>query len=569
MKKTNKKKFEYSCSCILLLGLGTLLSNTTSLAVENPVDTLPKAEVPSIKPGAEVNVQQKAAISPEVQKILDTQIQPLSFGIYGVKAVPFEEVSAFFAPYTHKKITIAQLIELSRKVTDYYQQRGLPLSFCYIPAQNFNEKIIKVVVIEGHVNSVKIEGNPGASEEKIREVVAPLLGEKPLTRDTMERYTTMLGLLPGLKIQASLPLPQQMDGGSELLLKVDRKAFDAIGRLETVQPFTRGIFTVKGSGNTRLSEEITVSTLLSEENEKYYAATYAQPIGKEGMVLGVEASSYDGRPTARLEDGLQRQVTSLRLSTSLSYPFLLRRDKSLIGTASLTANNFDDQIESKSTGNSVTITSNVRTLSAGMAYSDSSPMHARRLQLTLSKGLDSLGASREITRNFSDETLRNPIDLKFTKYVFNYIQRNYFPDRWGTSISATAQYSPDDLPITEKVLFGGYQHGRAYRPGQLVGDSGWGITLELNRLYPFSYKLPFYQVAGLQPYVLGETARSHENTRTSEFDHLSSLSVGIRLLSDEPDRTSLDFSLSKAIAGGGRNNAFKDLAFGFNFGFPF
>ncbi|MCB5184140.1 hypothetical protein LG201_02860 [Methylobacillus gramineus] len=567
MKNNNNNKFERGLSW--MLAVSTLLSNTASLAVENPVDTLPKAEMPKIRPQTEVNVETQITVSPEVQKVLDTEVQPQSFGIYGVKALPFEEVSAFFSPYANKKVTIAQIIELSRKVTEFYQQRGLPLSFCYIPAQNFNENIIKVVVIEGHVNSVKVEGNPGAAEEKIREIVAPLLTEKPLTRDAMERYTTMLGLLPGLRVQASLPLPQQMDGGSELLLKVDRKAFDAIGRLETVQPFTRGIFTVKGSGNTRLAEEITVSTLLSEENEKYYAATYAQPVGKEGMILRVEASSYDGRPTAELADGLQREVTSLRLSTSLSYPFMLKRDKSLIGTVALTANKFEDQITSKATGNSATVTSDVRTLSAGLAYSDSSATQARRLQLTLSKGLDSLGASREITRNFSDEDLRNPIDLKFTKYVFNYIQRNYFPDRWGTSLSATAQYSPDALPITEKVLFGGYQHGRAYRPGQLVGDSGWGITLELNRLYPFSYKLPFYQVAGLQPYALVETARSHDNTATNQRDRLSSASIGIRLLSDQPDRTSLDFSLSKAIAGGGRSNAFKDIAFGFNFGFPF
>ncbi|MCB5189957.1 hypothetical protein LG198_04345 [Methylobacillus arboreus] len=557
-----------------LKGLGLLiasvfLSHTASYAVENPVDTLPKAEAPKTRPQAEVQVQQQSAISPEVQKILDTEVQPASFGIYGVKAVPFEEVSAFFAPYANKKITIAKIIELSHKVTEFYQQRGLPLSFCYIPAQNFNEQIIKVVVIEGHIGSVKIEGNPGATESKIREIIAPLLTEKPLTRPTMERYTTMLGLLPGLKIQASLPLPQQMDGASELLLRVERKSIEAMGRLETVQPFTRGIFTVKASGNTSLAEEITASTLISAENEQYYALSYAQPLGKEGLIARVEASDYDGKPTAELASGLARHVNSQRLSVGLSYPLLLRQDRSLLGTVSLTANNFEDEIRNRQNGLAITTASDVRTLSVGAAYSDSTARRGRRLQLTMSRGLDALGASKEISTNFPAPPITSTIDLNFSKYVVSFVQRNYLDAAWGTSVSGTVQYSPDELPITEKVQFGGYQHGRAYRPGRLVGDSGWGITLELNRTLPVNYKLPFYQLVGLQPYVLLESARIYEHTKTQEFDNFSSVSLGVRLISNQPDRSNLDFSLSKAITSGGRSNALKDLAFGFNFGIPF
>lgn len=568
------EKMQKGKKCLARAGVGVLVASMLagppySYAVENPVDTLPKAEAPRTRPQAEVQVEQKSGISPEVQKILATEVQPASFGIYGVKAVPFEEVSAFFAPYANKKITIAKIIELSNQVTEFYQKRGLPLSFCYIPAQNFNEPIIKVVVIEGHIGSVKIEGNPGATEGKIREIIAPLLAEKPLTRPTMERYTTMLGLLPGLKIQASLPLPQQMDGASELSLKVERKAMEALGRLETVQPFTRGIFTVKASGNTRLAEEITASTLISAENEQYYALSYAQPIGKEGLVARVEASDYDGKPTAELASGLGRQVKSQRLSVGLSYPLVLRQDRSLLANVSLTANNFEDEIHSKQNGAAITTTSDVRTLSVGGSYSDSTARRGRRLQLTMSRGLDAMGASKEIATNFPAPPINSDIDLNFSKYVVSFVQRNYLDGAWGTSVSGTVQYSPDNLPITEKVQFGGYQHGRAYRPGRLVGDSGWGITLELNRTVPFNYKLPFYQMVGLQPYVLLESARIYEHTKTQDFDHMSSVSLGVRLISDQPDRTNLDFSLSKAITSGGRGNALKDLAFGFNFGIPF
>ncbi|GAB7562682.1 POTRA domain-containing protein [Methylobacillus methanolivorans] len=566
MQKTKKSPGR----AVIAVLIGSILINPPYLlAVENPVDTLPKAEAPKTRPQAEVQVEKQTQISPEVQKILETEVQPASFGIYGVKAVPFEEVSAFFAPYANKKITIAKIIELSNQVTAFYQQRGLPLSFCYIPAQNFNEPVITVVVIEGHIGSVKIEGNPGATEGKIREIIQPLLTEKPLTRPTMERYTTMLGLLPGLKIQASLPLPQQMDGASELTLKVDRKPIEALGRLETVQPFTRGIFTVKASGNTSLAEEITASTLISAENEQYYALSYAQPIGKEGLIVRVDASDYDGKPTAELASGLGRKVNSQRLSIGLSYPLMLRQDKSLLLSASLTANNFEDEIRSKQSGAAITTTSDIRTVSVGASYSDTTARRGRRLQLSMSRGLDAMGASKEISTNFPSQPITSNIDLNFSKYLVNFVQRNYLDGAWGTSVSGTVQYSPDDLPITEKIQFGGYQHGRAYRPGRLVGDSGWGITLELNRTIPYNYTLPFYQMVGLQPYVLLESARIYEHTQTQELEKMSSVSLGVRLISDQPDRTNLDFSISKAITSGGRSNALKDLAFGFNFGIPF
>lgn len=566
MQKTKKSPGR----AVIAVLIGSILVNPPYLlAVENPVDTLPKAEAPKTRPQAEVQVEKQTQISPEVQKILETEVQPASFGIYGVKAVPFEEVSAFFAPYANKKITIAKIIALSNQVTAFYQQRGLPLSFCYIPAQNFNEPVITVVVIEGHIGSVKIEGNPGATEGKIREIIQPLLTEKPLTRPTMERYTTMLGLLPGLKIQASLPLPQQMDGASELTLKVDRKPIEALGRLETVQPFTRGIFTVKASGNTSLAEEITASTLISAENEQYYALSYAQPIGKEGLIVRVDASDYDGKPTAELASGLGRKVNSQRLSIGLSYPLMLRQDKSLLLSASLTANNFEDEIRSKQSGAAITTTSDIRTVSVGASYSDTTARRGRRLQLSMSRGLDAMGASKEISTNFPSQPITSNIDLNFSKYLVNFVQRNYLDGAWGTSVSGTVQYSPDDLPITEKIQFGGYQHGRAYRPGRLVGDSGWGITLELNRTIPYNYTLPFYQMVGLQPYVLLESARIYEHTQTQELEKMSSVSLGVRLISDQPDRTNLDFSISKAITSGGRSNALKDLAFGFNFGIPF
>lgn len=556
----------------ILVCLGFCLSAASpAFAIENPVDTLPKADTPPVAPDTPVTVEKERTVSPQVQKVLSTVIHPESFGIQGAQAIPFEEVAAFFAPYANKDITIGELIVLSRKVTDLYQRRGYPLSFCYIPVQNFNAKVIKVIVIEGWVSGVTIEGNAGKTEQKIHDIADHLLTEKPLTQKTLERYTNMLSLLPGLKISASLPLPKKADGSTELALKVARKPIDVTGVVESIDPYLRGVVTAKASGNTSLAEEITLSTLISRENEEFYAASYTQPIGSEGLMLRVDASTYDGNPeTTNLGSGLDRNVKSLRLSTTLSYPLLLKKNQSLIGSVTFSGTNFEDEIRSEATGRSITTNSDVRTVSIGGVYAANTDTRGRRLQLTLTKGLDSFGASKEITTNFTDARFLNPIDLNFTKFVGNFVQKNVFKKGWGTSISAMAQYSDNNLPITERVIFGGFQYGRAFAPGRIVGDSGWGIALELNRTLPFVYDLPFYKVRGLQPYFLLESAKIYDNSNITPLeDELSSAAIGIRLISADASRSTLDFSIAKALSGSDGDDFLDDLGISINFGIPF
>lgn len=532
-------------------------------ANDNPIDTLPKTEPQFKTDTLPFSTDSSSRLAEQIRQKRAIQLKPARFGIQGARAIPFKEVSAFFAHMANQLVTVGALVDTCQEVTKLYHERGYSLSFCYVPEQNFNNEMINIVIVEGFVDAIKVTGNPGNSEAKIRELLSPLLAEKPLTRATMERYTNMLSLLPGMKLSASLPLPKRKDGATEISVDVRRKRVDLIGRLEMIEPTARGILTAKTSGNSKYAEEITVSTLISRMNEEYYAATYSQPIGNEGLILKVEAQSYDGDPKTNLGDDVERNINSLRVSTTLSYPFILRKDKRLIGTVSLTGNNYQDTVRSKAAGRQVATDTNVRSLSTGFIYSEGNSRQARRLQLTLSRGLDSLGAEKSTTSNFT-AGLTNPVDLEFNKFVLSFIQRNYFGGGWGTSISALGQYSPSDLPVTERVIFGGFQFGRAFRPGRISGDSGWGVGLEFNRTIPVDFQLPYYEVNGLQPYVLLESARIFENRNTQVDDRLSSLSLGLRLLSKDPERSNIDLTLSKALRGSNSG----DFAFGVNFGLP-
>ena len=159
----------------------------------NPLDNLPKLE-PSPAPAVTVDIQPQA-LDPAMQRLLASRIVPSRFKIAGVESIPFELVAAEFAPLTNREVTVAELLQAANKVTQIYQAKGYPLSFAFVPAQTFQDNIVEINVVEGYVSTVKIEGNPGASEERLRSIAEQLKEDRPLSRDTFDRITTILSCL--------------------------------------------------------------------------------------------------------------------------------------------------------------------------------------------------------------------------------------------------------------------------------------------------------------------------------------------------------------------------------------
>ncbi|ROH84083.1 ShlB/FhaC/HecB family hemolysin secretion/activation protein [Pseudomethylobacillus aquaticus] len=544
------------------------LVSTSLLAEDNPVSSLPSTTDTAPKPQKSVEIQGTQEVSPEVKKILDTELVPAKIAINGARAIPFEEVGTYFNGFVNKKIKVADLIQACNQVTKLYQDRGFPLSFCFMPAQTFKDGNVQVMVVEGYISSIVITGNPDKTENKIRQIAAPLIEEKPLTKKTLERYTGLLAQIPGLTVQASLPVPKKIDGSTELTLDVSRKAIGLSGRIEALEPTARAIITARASGNTSLAEDVTFSTLLSERDEEYYALGYSMPIGRNGMQLAFDASHYNGNPQdSNNLPGVERDVSSLRLSTTLSYPLMVKRGKNLVGSVGFAATNFDDVSQSSTA--KLSQTTDVRAVTAGLNYTTSALGQVRRFQLALSRGLDSLGADKSILLTPTNQQFDSPVKLDFTKTVFSFTQQNVFANGWGVAAMTRVQHSDDILPISERVAFGGLQFGRAFRPGRISGDSGWGVSLELNKLLPYGLQLPIYSFSRIQPFFLLESARTYNESNGRPVDDIGAASLGLRLISDDSSFSNIDFAVSKAIAGRDeRIDSSQDYVFTVNFALP-
>ncbi|QGR86358.1 ShlB/FhaC/HecB family hemolysin secretion/activation protein [Burkholderia multivorans] len=530
---------------MMLLAIATAgTAQAQTRVAGNPLDSLPQINAPKQGPNVTVQV---APQPPQLQELLSRHLTPTTFQVEGVKSVPFEEISRRFTPLVGKDITIGELIETANGVTKLYQDRGYALSFAFIPAQTFENGVVRVTVVEGYVADVKVTGKPGAMESKIRAIAAHITADRPLRRATFERYVNTFGLLPGVSVKANVPPPQTTDGATTLELAVDRKPFNVSTGIDFNHPGVQGLITATENGLTSFGEQLSISALAPPGRDKqtYFAFSGAVPVGSSGLITRLDASTYRGKPTDNpgLPSYIERTVKNEKLGLSASYPLLLNNQRSLLGTVSAYASHNEDNYQNRITGATLDNRSQVRVLQLQFDYTSVQPKQVRKLSFNVAKAFDILGASKSQVGTASGvtTTYADPISLTFVRTGATFTQTNEWPFQIGTSISLTGQYSPDSLPTSEQISFGATRYALGYQPGETSGDSGWGMSLEVNRAFSPGWTY----LKSITPYVAYDMARVYLHAGTPLPNRLSSVGVGVRLTDSR--YYSLDLSVAKPV----------------------
>ncbi|KDB08836.1 Polypeptide-transport-associated domain protein ShlB-type [Burkholderia sp. lig30] len=527
---------------LLALTAAAGVAHAQTRAAGNPLESLPQINAPQKEPNVTVQVVPQV---PPLQALLARHLTPATFQVEGVKSVPFEEISRRFTPLAGRDITIADLIETANGVTKLYQERGYALSFAFIPAQTFEGGVVRVTVVEGYVADVKVTGKPGAMESKIRAIAEHITADRPLRRATFERYVNTFGLLPGVAVKANVPPPQTTDGATTLELNVDRKPFNIGTGIDFNHPGVQGLVTATESGLTSLGEQMSISALLPKgrDNQTYVALSGAVPIGSNGLVARVDASHYRGNPVDNpgLPSYVKRTVVNEKLGLSASYPLLLSNQRSLLGTMSGYAAHNEDRYHNDITDASLGMRSQVRVLQMQLDYTNVEPGQVRKLSLNVAKAFDILGASKSADISTPGATATNPVSLTFVRTSATVTQTNEWPFKIGTSLSLTGQYSPDSLPTSEQISFGAQRYALGYQPGETSGDSGWAMSVEINR----AFAPGFTYLKTITPYIAYDMARVYLHSGTPAPNRLASVGVGVRL--SDGRFYNLDLSIAKPV----------------------
>ena len=515
---------------LLLLTLSAYAHADTLPSFLNSNDTIRNLPVPNLPADAyRPNTPQTQLPTPaasEAQPLLmDTKVTIGKLQIDGGTVYPLNDVALAFEPLIGHETNLAQLIEATRSITRRYQADGYLLSYAFLPEQRFDDGLVHVILVEGYIRDYQVQGDIGSVSSYVEKLADKLKAERPLTRKTFERYTTLMGAIPGVTLQAQVPPPGTTDGGTHMQITASRKPFTTSMSLnQASRGGTQALLTATSNSQTAMGEQLSVSGLFppGDDKEHYYRAAYSQFVNAEGTQLVLSGERYRADPGTNLQLGggfeLKPHQAIDRFSIGLSHPLIASPTESLtLGTRFY---GVDQKTRYQLVGfpQRFDIETNLRAVAFEGDWRKADADQLRILSAGLYQGIDGMGAK---TR--SDLEGLKP-DLDFFRLRLSGVQSNKLFGNVQGVLSGALYWSDDTLPDSERATFGGQNFGRGYPDDQGSGDKGWGMAYEVN----YSYNRAGEWVRILQPYIVFDRAKTWFNDQPIKGNNLSSAAVGLR-----------------------------------------
>jgi len=405
--------------------------------------------------------------------------------VTGATVYTAERLGDFYEPYLGRSIGLAEVEAIVNAITEQYRKDGYFLSRAVAPPQTLDVGVLRIRVIEGYIEDVRIAGaqlgRPGIFEEWRRRITAG----QPARLGTIERTLLLMADIPGVTARPAVSEVDADRGAYRLsvllehdatsgIVTLDNRGTTPVGPLQTYAAVTGNswlgllertrlaIFTTPQATEELLYFEFEQSHLLDSQ-------------GTRGWVT-LSASNVDtgdaGRPSKQNSRG--KTVT-----LGLSHPLLRRREYSLLLSARLDiqnsvnvtpASSFDDRLRVVRIGGDFTNADSFGGLNT--------------VSLVLSKGFDMLGATDPHATRVSRANGRS--DFFKTRIDLGRYQR--LGEKWGLQLAAAAQTTPHTLLSAEEFFVGGQRFGRGYDPAVISGSKGAAASVEFQ--YAPSHKLP-------------------------------------------------------------------------------
>ncbi|WP_175653346.1 ShlB/FhaC/HecB family hemolysin secretion/activation protein [Pseudomonas sp. Marseille-P9899] len=470
--------------------------------------TTPKLQVPS-----------PATAQPQ-PLMMNTRVLIHKIRIEGGTVYPLSELRENYQGLIDREVTVGELIEATRRLTQRYQQDGYLLSYAFLPVQDFAEGRLRVVLVEGYISDYELQGDVGRVSGYLDKLVTKLKAVRPLTRKAFERYTSLMSRVPGITLQSNVPPPSTTDGASKLMVQASRKPFTTTMSLtDGSRDDIQALFGANSNAQTAVAEQLSVSALFppGEDKEHYFRADYSQSLDSEGTQLILSASRYrsDPRAVVRLTDNinLKQHRENDRYSIGLTHPLIASPNEWLSLSARFYA--VDDTTDYRVIGFPLKVSTNtdIRALAFEGDWRKATEKQLRIISAGVYQGLDHFGAETDAG-----------YDLDFFRLRLSGVQSDRFFENWQGVASAALYWTDDSLPDSERAVFGGQNFGRGYPVDQASGDKGWGAAYEVN----YSFKREGEWVKVLQPYVVLDAARTWFNELQVQDSRMSSLALGLR-----------------------------------------
>ncbi|WJK07581.1 ShlB/FhaC/HecB family hemolysin secretion/activation protein [Pseudomonas fluorescens] len=147
----------------------------------------------------------------------DTRCFPIKdIELKGADSLSESDKARLLKPYIGQCLGVSQLNELLKVITDHYIEKGLVTSRAYLPQQDLSAGHLKVLVVEGKLESLKGAENSKLSERELAMAFPGKAGELVNLRE-IEQMVDQLNRLPSNQAKMELS-PGKNVGGSDVLV---------------------------------------------------------------------------------------------------------------------------------------------------------------------------------------------------------------------------------------------------------------------------------------------------------------------------------------------------------------
>ncbi len=462
----------------------------------------------------------------------ETCFQADEITLSGVTLLSESEQATLLAPYLGNCITLSDVDELLRSITNLYTDKGYVTARGGIPAQDISDGSLELTIVEGYVEGYELQDDKSRKNWRLR-TAFPFTLNKPLNLRDIEQGLDQMNRLQSNNAQL------KMEPGSEqgaTLVKIENQSsapwhlttgYDNSGNVSTgVQQWT---------GTAALDDLLGVNDYLSfswskdtksgdPQHSQSLSGFWSVPFGY--FTLSGSHSYYTH--ASRINATNASYLSSGHSHThKVSLDWVAHRDQDSKTTVSSFIRNHDAASfinDLKLDSSSYRLTS----IGLGGRYEDKLWNGIGSAGLTYEKGIKALNADQDtaITNPSTPRAQFQKVELDLSYYKpFAIAGQNF-----TYSGSARAQWSPLSLYSTNQFSVGGEYSVRGFKERTLGGDQGAYLQ------NTFSYALPqtgwshFDRVFGtISPFVGYDIgALENDDKDNTEKGVLSGYALGLK-----------------------------------------
>jgi len=448
------------------------------------IQQIPPAPVPPRPAPALPTVAPPAAVADTAAAGPTTRVTSLTLTGQTLFAEAELIAAAGFVP--NSDLDLGQLRALAARIAAFYNDRGYFLAQAYLPAQDIEDGVVAIAVIEGRYGKIELRNGSRLSDRVAQGILSGIDSGDIAATAPLERRLLLLSDVPGIVVKSTLS-PGAESGTSDLLVDIENgdpvsgsvEADNGGNRYTGAYRFGGTVYVNNPTGN---GDQISLRGLVSTSGLSYGRAAYQAPVGKATVGVAYSHIDYDlGREFKSLDaDGAADIVGVFG-----SYPLIRSRDANLYALVGADAKWFEDRFGA-----------------AGLVS------HRRAKVLTFGlagDNRDDIGGggwnAYSVGASLGDLDIRTPADFaldqltarshgSFGKLQASVARLQTVSERWSLYGAVRAQLASKNLDSSEKMELGGAYAVRAYPEGEAYGDEGYLATLEARYLFPAFDPLP-------------------------------------------------------------------------------